>query len=244
MSTIIFFEMRNYLEQWQQLKGWNHLGLLQWGTSLDRYLWRSPWMVRKEPSLCSPPMTRKTPEQTAMYYVPHLLYLLFLPSTQIIGTKMLFQLVEVSKCICYLISGICRIYKTDKLQINNYNYLINSNFYVLNCFSMHRHINQTMLTFPFVIQRRPQYVIGPKFAICTITERYEARLQDSGSVLTSNGSSTHNPFMLIQELIPNKMARTSIKTRRLLIRTRISIFLLFDMNNFLYERASWFQEWR
>ena len=66
--------------------------------------------------------------------------------------------------------------------------------------------------------------MGPKFAICTITERYEAKLQDSGNLFTNNGSSTQSPFMLIQELIPNKMASTSIKTRRLFILTRISIF--------------------
>ena len=71
--------------------------------------------------------------------------------------------------------------------------------------------------------------MGPKFAICTITERYEAKLQDSGNLFTNNGSSTQSPFMLIQELIPNNMARTSIKTRRLFILTRISIFDVCDV---------------
>ena len=89
--------------------------------------------------------------------------------------------------------------------------------------------NIEKLTLPFDNHRKPQYVMGPKFAICTITERYEAKLQDSGNLFTNNGSSTQSPFMLIQELIPNKMARTSIKTRRLFILTRISIFDVCDV---------------
>merc|ERR1712135_102270 len=94
-----------------------------------------------------------------------------------------------------------------------------------------RRIKMQMLSdiLPFDNHRKPQYVMGPKFAICTITERYEAKLQDSGNLFTNNGSSTQSPFMLIQELIPNKMARTSIKTRRLFILTRISIFDVCDV---------------
>ena len=77
--------------------------------------------------------------------------------------------------------------------------------------------------------------MGPKFAICTITERYEAKLQDSGNLFTNNGSSTQSPFMLIQELIPNKMARTSIRTRRLFILTRISIFADCDVYVYVFK---------
>ena len=45
----------------------------------------------------------------------------------------------------------------------------------------------------------------------TIIERYEGNDQYSGSLLTNIGNSTHNPFIEIHELIPNKIASRSTR---------------------------------
>ena len=64
---------------------------------------------------------------------------------------------------------------------------------------------------PLVANLQRPMVIGPMLANWTIIDKYEARVHFSGSLSTSKGNSTHKPFILIQELMPNKMAKMSTK---------------------------------
>merc|ERR1719210_2486048 len=64
---------------------------------------------------------------------------------------------------------------------------------------------------PLVANLQRPMVIGPMLANWTIMDKYEARVHFSGSLSTSKGNSTHKPFILIQELMPNKMAKMSTK---------------------------------
>ena len=209
--------------QWRLLTEENHWDLLQLGTNLSKCPWRLPWKAKTERNSYNPLATGKRRARKARYYVPRPRYSLSLPKTQTIERKLLFQSIEVSKCRSYQIpiriKYLGHIKSRFLFYISLYNMLIPS-------------MDENIITFPLVNQRRPQYVIGPKLAIWTITERYEAKLHDSGNLLTSNGSSTQSPFMLIHELMPNKMARTSINTRRLFIRTKTSILYNFVLSNF------------